>query len=145
MSKILSTLLLFSTLSYLYSASKYSCEAIIDNTVLEGKCKGALKDGEFIGYHVTGMPSWVVNFKNDVLHGTFMYFHPNGSLHFKGAYKHGKLDGKFTQYNMYNEKLEARFKMGVLNNWLHIFNSENKKIESLKYYYGKLEIKKYLH
>ena len=83
------------------------CQALVDNVVLDGECKGVLRHGEFVGYHNNGMPLLLVNFKNDELHGKFMRFYPNGVPHFSGFYKHGRLNGKFTQHNVYDEILAA--------------------------------------
>lgn len=120
------------------------CFAYIDGVRVDGECKGVLKHGEFIGYHRNGMPSWVVRYKNNVLHGKFYHFFPSGNLHFTGSYKNGKLDGPYRQYNVDNFMLKANFKHGVLHNWLYTIDNNNKKLEALKYYYGKLRLQKYL-
>lgn len=120
------------------------CVAFIDNVEVKGECKGVLKHGQFVGFHPNGMPFWVVNFKNDVLHGSFTRFFPSGNVQFSGSYKNGKLDGKFVQYNVDNDRLQARFKHGVLHEWLYLIDSENNKLQALKYYYGKLKLQKYL-
>lgn len=125
-------------------ASARVCSAFIDNVEVKGECKGVLKHGRFVGYHTNGMPSWVVHFKNDVLHGKFLHFFPSGKVQFSGSYKNGKLDGKFIQYNVDNDTLEAHFKHGVLHDWLYIKDSDNNKLQALKYYYGKPKLQKYM-
>ncbi|RDU65884.1 hypothetical protein CQA53_05390 [Helicobacter didelphidarum] len=136
----------FFSILCIYTAFLYSsptCTTIIDETTLQGTCKGILKHGKFIGYHKNGMLAWEVHFKNNILHGKFTHFYPNGNIYFTGFYKNGMLDGSFKQYNQYDEALHANFKKGVLHNWLYTLY-DDKKLEALRYYYGKLILQKYL-
>lgn len=126
------------------SYAKVPCDTIIDGVVLHGSCKGILKHGEFIGYYPNGMVAWNVHFKNDLLHGKFIHFYPNGNIHFSGSYKNGVLSGAFKQYNQHNQILNATFKKGVLHNWLYVIQ-DDKKLQILKYYYGKLIQKHYIY
>lgn len=134
--------LLLILLSSFAFAKLNSCQVVIDGIILDGTCKGTLKHGKFVGYYKNTMIAWEVHYKNDYLHGSFKHFYPDGKLHFHGYYKKSKLHGPFYQYNTKNQVLKANFNNGVLHNWLYKFD-EDKKIQSLKYYYGKLIMQKF--
>lgn len=120
------------------------CNIMIDGIVTQGKCKGILKHGRFIGYYPNGMLAWEIHYKDDKLHGKFRHFYANGSPHFVGSYKHGVLNGDFVQYDKNDMLLQTHFKKGVLHNWLYIIKSGDK-IQALQYYYGKLVAQKYFN
>lgn len=132
--------------AFIFCALLYAspCTAKVDGVEVTGNCKGVLKNGRFIGYHRNGMPVWVVHFKNDVLHGRFTRYYPNGNIHLQGTYKNGKLWGDYTQYNYDNYMLKAKFKHGVLHDWLYTYDVNKKKLEALKFYYGKIKLQKYI-
>ncbi|GAB0172770.1 hypothetical protein NHP164001_07860 [Helicobacter trogontum] len=119
-----------------------SCKTIIDGVVMEGTCKGILKHGKFVGYYPSGVLAWEVHYKNNMLHGRFRHFYANGNPHFIGFYKHGILHGDFVQYASDNVSLKTTFKRGVLHNWLYVV-TQKKKIQTLRYYYGKLIAQEY--
>lgn len=114
-----------------------SCTKEFEGLKLKGSCKGELKHGEFISYYENGLPSWVINFSYDKLDGDFISFNPNGKVKFQGSYKDDLLWGKFTYFKE-DETIKAKFKRGVLNGWLYKYDSNNKKVQAIKYYYGKM-------
>ena len=71
-------------------------------------------------------------------------YYPGGSLHFQGECRQSKLQGRFYQYDSVGaQSLRASFKDGLLHGWLYVFDNE-RKVEALKYYYGKLVRQEYI-
>ena len=136
--------LLFLLFSCLLHAKLSACKASIDGLMLEGTCKGILKHGRFVGYYENGLLAWEVSYKNGYLHGVFRHYYPGGALHFQGEYRQSKLQGRFYQYDSVGaQSLRASFKDGLLHGWLYVFDNE-RKVEALKYYYGKLVRQEYI-
>lgn len=136
---ILLSLFIFS--DFLFAT--YSCSVKMDTFILKGTCKGTFKHGEFIGLYPNGNRAWIVNYYHDELHGEFINYHSNGTIHMSGNYESGKLNGDFIKYLDNGYTLNATFKLGVLDGWLSVTNKNGKKIEEMKFYFGKLVSRNY--
>ena len=72
-----------------------------------GSFKNGKKDGSWIEYHKNGQLYYKGNYKLGLAEGSIVAYHNNGKLWYKGNYKNGLLNGQWVTY-FYNGKLSMK-------------------------------------
>ena len=65
--------------------------------------KNGKREGTWISYHVNGQLQYKGNFKNGKEEGAFVAYHENGQLWAKGNYKNSKKDGAWIWYHKHGQ------------------------------------------
>ena len=73
-----------------------------------GSFKNGKKDGSWIEYHKNGQLYYKGNYKLGLAEGSIVAYHNNGKLWYKGNYKNGLLNGQWVTY-FYNGKLSMKY------------------------------------
>jgi antitoxin component YwqK of YwqJK toxin-antitoxin module len=93
--------------------------------------KSGLKNGEKKEYRSDGSVNSIKNYKNDVLHGSFVKFY-GGEIYISGNYENGKKHGNWLKYYEGEGSLESAYKLGVPNGiWKAHFLASGARKDSL--------------
>lgn len=94
--------------------------------------------GDFIENYNDLTPKSRGTFKNNLRHGSYLSFYPNGKLKEELNYINGKLDGKQKHYANNGEiTFKGKFILGKPKGFHYKYNSEGKRIEKVWYWRSK--------